>query len=141
VSYQSINGLRAAGGLGGTTRQTPATFGAQPAGGFNAQGQQVQPQATANPFAAPTASYNRNAGMQSTNPGMQKELGAMFGTSAGAGQTAVRNPAAAPQMIQQSFNGGVNPGAAPQQQLPTAPAVQFDPNDPNNAALAGYMAQ
>lgn len=42
---------------------------------------------------------------------------------------------------QNGNNQGVTAGNAPPQLAPGPQAPAFDPNDPNNAALAGYMAR
>ncbi len=127
MSFSSFNAVRAAGGMQGTTRAARPTAEAwQPAG------------ATRVPSDVPLPVPG---GIQPLSP--QAAIRSPYGpqnAGGGSGMMASRSHGGAAQYINQgqTLGGGVMPGApAPQLQGP-AP-VKFDPNDPNNAALAGYM--
>lgn len=110
----TMNGIRAQGGLSGTTRGPQPTQGYTPSYGNALPGTQApQPMALGRAggptpqagmgLAGSTASHYAQARMQ---PGMMN--------------TGMQAPRQQPQ-------------------LPPQQAPQFDPNDPNNAALFGYM--
>ncbi len=128
MSFSSINAVRASGGLGGTTRQSPATFAGP-------QIQQPVPQHP--PLMAPprpvdmSSAYTVGAGMQNT--GRVPQIGQANRTIASRGDMRMATVPDAHGVIAGSTSA--TPNVIPPQQ-----ALQFDPNDPNNAALAGYMA-
>ena len=71
----------------------------------------------------------QGAGMMGSAPQQRQGPGASM-----AGYGGVASPGAfAPR------TSGVNPGVVQQRPLEAPPPVQFDPRDPRNAALAGYM--
>ncbi len=122
MSFSSINAVRASGGLGGTTRSGPATF-APPM----PQRQERHPQAP-----PPGSSYTLGAGMQST--GRMPQTSGPFG---GSNMMQLNGP---PQTTNMANSSGVVAGSTQPSAVGPQQQMQFDPRDPNNAALAGYMA-
>lgn len=139
MGFATMNGVNAARGMQNTKPNGPATFQ-----------QAYQPQAggVGNPYQAPAAqsamgsSYTAQGGMMGTGRGPQ---------GGGAQQSSMYAPmhvgAVGAASNGQNTSGNANghgvvagqtmPSAVgPEQQMPP-----FDPNDPNNAALAGYMAR
>ncbi len=122
MSFSSINAIRASGGLGGTTRQAPATFA----------GPQLAPQPQPMGPVRNGSSYTIGAGMQNTGRALPgNEINRLtMGGGIGPQSSSAANA-----------NGhGVIAGVAQPSAVGPEQQMQFDPNDPNNAALAGYMA-
>ncbi len=135
MSFASLNGVRT-GGMAGSVRAARPTAQA-----WNAPAPQVMPGsptamavgALNQPPAAPAASGGQSeVSTQWDNIG-QRTGGGMLGTkSQGGAAQYILNP-------ENPLTGGVVAGnQGPQLQQPAA-GPGFDPNDPANAALAGYM--
>ena len=135
MSFSSLNAVNAARGMQGTTPKQPA-FGQPyqpPPPGVQAQGPGPQGQ--------PGSSYNASRGMMGTQMSMGNVPAPQMGparpqpgVAQGSAQAQVN-----PTNIVAGSTGvnavqGMPSAVGPQQQM------QFDPNDPNSAALAGYMA-
>ncbi len=122
MSFSTMNGINAAsGGLSGTRRapiRQPVTW--SPEGPAGSHGPTMPTSAA--PPAADTHLYTR-AGLA--------------GTQMAGGDTSNSSYGMSP--YRDIVPGGVKPGREWRTPLAGPEPIQFDPNDPNNAALAGYM--
>ena len=130
MSFASMNGItqaRAAvgGGMQGTNR-TPT----HPAQVTGASGPYARPPPQAGPGAAAFAQTHTAA-----PAGMMGSQGHPIGGSQ------LQNNQARMQWTAATDGSGVAPGVQGPNLPPPPQGAPFDPNDPNNAALAGYMAR
>jgi hypothetical protein len=132
MSFSSMNGIR----------------GARVAGGMLGTNRLARPQPQQSPtdqnYGNPYANQPMGAGSQGSTPSTAADspVGGMMGSAPIRPFAGARVPAAV-----QNYEGYQGPtegsGVAPGMRGPAvpqaAPPPAFDPNDPNNAALVGYM--
>ncbi len=143
MSFASMNGINAAKGMSGTTRQTTAAFTptTQPLSA-PPQGMTPPPQPVQNYMGAVTGKINPTA---PTSGGTQG-LSVIGNPYAGSSYTKGNGMRGGNDKVGLSVAAGPNPNgvvagiAGPSAVGPMPTGPQFDPNDPRNAALAGYMA-
>lgn len=143
MSWQTINGInagktsQASGGMMGSQRPTsPATFAPYP------QASQVmsQPQyGSYRPNPNGGSAYTKGAGMQGGPAPLPASQGIGTHGTYPMGQQSVSSGVSpyGAAIVQQKT--GVNPGQAMPSAVGPQQNPQFDPNDPNNAALIGYQ--
>ena len=125
ATMNNVNAARAqSGGMQGTTSHARSP---------------VAPVAQPNPYTQPGQQGSTVSSASDPGPG-QAYAGASATAMPGMGMMGT-HPNADLRYEGATDGSGVQPGARAPQVPQGAPPPGFDPNDPNNAALAGYMAR